>query len=102
MFISSSLELLSHPLYGWAALKTDNHSPVHRPIRVSREPAQASAEAVAFGPEPGVRADTVRYYEREGLLRRHVAEIETETARLAALRAELLGMLAAIPGARLS
>jgi hypothetical protein len=49
-----------------------------------------------------VRADTVRYYEREGLLRRHVAEIETETARLAALRAELLGMLAAIPGARLS
>jgi hypothetical protein len=34
----------------------------------------------------------------EGLLRRYVAEIETEMARLAALRAELLGMLAATPG----
>ena len=34
----------------------------------------------------------------EGLLRRHVAEIETEMARLAALRAELVSMLAAMPG----
>lgn len=34
----------------------------------------------------------------EGLLRRHVTEIETEMARLAALRAELLGMLTAMPG----
>ena len=34
----------------------------------------------------------------EGLLRRHVAEIEQEIERLAVLRAELLGMLAAIPG----
>ncbi len=36
----------------------------------------------------------------EGLLRRHVAEIEMEMEmeRLAALRAGLLGMLAAIPG----
>jgi DNA-binding transcriptional MerR regulator len=33
-----------------------------------------------------------------GLLRRHVAEIEQEMTRLAALRAELLGMLAAMPG----
>jgi DNA-binding transcriptional MerR regulator len=33
-----------------------------------------------------------------GLLRRHVAEIETEMARLAALRDDLLGMLAAMPG----
>jgi hypothetical protein len=46
----------------------------------------------------GVRADTVRYYEREGVLRRHVAEIETEMARLATLRDDLLGMLAAMPG----
>jgi DNA-binding transcriptional MerR regulator len=104
----------------------------------------------------GVRTDTVRYYEREGLLpvpqrtdgehrrygaadvdrllfirgaqrlglrlaeirellavrdtgtcacqpadrllRRHVTEIGTEIERLAALRAELLGMLAAMPG----
>ena len=34
----------------------------------------------------------------EGLLRRHVAEIDKEMDRLAALRAELLGMLAAMPG----
>jgi DNA-binding transcriptional MerR regulator len=34
----------------------------------------------------------------EGLLRRHVTEIETEMQRLADLRAELLGMLAAMPG----
>ena len=34
----------------------------------------------------------------EGLLRRHVAEIEAEMKRLAALRAELLAMLAAMPG----
>jgi DNA-binding transcriptional MerR regulator len=34
----------------------------------------------------------------EGLLRRHVAEIEKKMERLAALRAELLGMLAAMPG----
>ncbi len=34
----------------------------------------------------------------EGLLRRHVTEIDTEIARLAALRAELTGMLAAMPG----
>ena len=34
----------------------------------------------------------------EGLLRRHVPEIETEMQRLADLRAELLGMLAAMPG----
>ena len=34
----------------------------------------------------------------EGLLRRHVAEIETEMARLAALRDDLLAMLAAMPG----
>ncbi len=33
-----------------------------------------------------------------GLLRRHVAEIGTEIARLAALRTELAGMLAAMPG----
>jgi MerR family transcriptional regulator, mercuric resistance operon regulatory protein len=106
--------------------------------------------------QAGVRSDTVRYYEREGLLpaprrtggehrrygaadvdrllfirgaqrlglrlaeirdllavretgacpcepaasflRRHVAEIDREMARLAALRAELHGMLAAMPG----
>lgn len=34
----------------------------------------------------------------ERLLRRHVTEINTEIERLAALRAELLGMLAAMPG----
>ena len=34
----------------------------------------------------------------EGLLRRHVAEIEAELERLGTLRAELLGMLAAMPG----
>ena len=34
----------------------------------------------------------------EGLLRRHVAEIEMEMERLAALRADLLAMLAAMPG----
>ena len=34
----------------------------------------------------------------EGLLRRHVAEIDKEMDRLAALRAELLGVLAAMPG----
>lgn len=34
----------------------------------------------------------------EGLLRRHVTEIETEMQRLAELRAELLGILAAMPG----
>jgi DNA-binding transcriptional MerR regulator len=34
----------------------------------------------------------------EGLLRSHVAEIEMEMERLAALRAELLAMLAAMPG----
>lgn len=34
----------------------------------------------------------------EGLLRHHVTEIEAEMERLAALRAELLGMLAAMPG----
>lgn len=34
----------------------------------------------------------------EGLLRRHVAELDQEIARLAALRAELAGMLAAMPG----
>lgn len=34
----------------------------------------------------------------EVLLRRHVAEIATEIERLAALRAELLTMLAAMPG----
>ena len=34
----------------------------------------------------------------EGLLRRHVAEIDTEIARLTALRAELAGMLVAMPG----
>jgi MerR family transcriptional regulator, mercuric resistance operon regulatory protein len=34
----------------------------------------------------------------EGLLRRHLAEIEQEMERLAALRAELLGMLTAMPG----
>ena len=34
----------------------------------------------------------------EGLLRRHVTEIENEMQRLATLRAELLGMLAAMPG----
>jgi DNA-binding transcriptional MerR regulator len=33
-----------------------------------------------------------------GLLRRHVSEIEQEIDRLARLRAELLGMLAAMPG----
>jgi DNA-binding transcriptional MerR regulator len=33
-----------------------------------------------------------------GLLRRHVSEIEQEIGRLARLRAELLGMLAAMPG----
>jgi len=40
------LELLSHPLYGRVTLRTDNHSPVRRPIRVSRDPAQASAVLV--------------------------------------------------------
>lgn len=35
-----------------------------------------------------------------GLLRSHVAEIGTEMARLAELRDELLGMLAAMPGPR--
>ncbi len=34
----------------------------------------------------------------EGLLRRHVAEIGKEIERLAALRAELLGMLTDMPG----
>jgi DNA-binding transcriptional MerR regulator len=34
----------------------------------------------------------------ERLLRRHVTEIDTEIERLAALRAELAGMLAAMPG----
>lgn len=34
----------------------------------------------------------------EALLRRHVAEIGTEIERLVALRAELLAMLAAMPG----
>ena len=34
----------------------------------------------------------------EGLLRGHIAGIEMEMERLAALRAELLGMLAAMPG----
>ncbi len=34
----------------------------------------------------------------EALLRRHVAEIGTEIERLAALRAELLALLAALPG----
>ncbi len=34
----------------------------------------------------------------EVLLRRHVAEIEREIGRLTALRAELTGMLAAMPG----
>ena len=34
----------------------------------------------------------------ESLLRRHVTEIDQEIARLAALRAELAGMLAAMPG----
>jgi DNA-binding transcriptional MerR regulator len=34
----------------------------------------------------------------ETLLRRHVAEIDQEIKRLAALRAELTGMLAAMPG----
>jgi DNA-binding transcriptional MerR regulator len=34
----------------------------------------------------------------EGLLRRHVAEIGKEIERLAALRAELLGMVTAMPG----
>jgi DNA-binding transcriptional MerR regulator len=34
----------------------------------------------------------------EGLLCRHVAEIDQEITRLAALRAELAGMLAAMPG----
>lgn len=34
----------------------------------------------------------------ESLLRRHVAEIGTEIERLAALRAELLAMLTAMPG----
>jgi DNA-binding transcriptional MerR regulator len=34
----------------------------------------------------------------EGLLRRHVTEIDTEIKRLAALRAELLAVLAALPG----
>ena len=34
----------------------------------------------------------------EGLLRRHVAEIDQEIARLAALRDELACMLAAMPG----
>ena len=34
----------------------------------------------------------------EGLLRRHVAEIDAEMKRLAALRAELRAMLAAMPG----
>jgi DNA-binding transcriptional MerR regulator len=33
-----------------------------------------------------------------GLLRRHVAEIGQELERLMALRAELLGMLSAMPG----
>jgi DNA-binding transcriptional MerR regulator len=33
-----------------------------------------------------------------GLLRRHVAQIEREIERLSALRGELLGMLAALPG----
>jgi len=40
--------LLTHPLYGWAALKIDNYSPIHRVIRlplhgVSREPTQAGS-----------------------------------------------------------
>jgi DNA-binding transcriptional MerR regulator len=34
----------------------------------------------------------------EGLLRRHVAEIDMEMERLAALRADLLNMLAQMPG----
>lgn len=34
----------------------------------------------------------------EGMLRRHVAEIDTEMARLAGLRGQLLAMLAAMPG----
>jgi DNA-binding transcriptional MerR regulator len=34
----------------------------------------------------------------EGMLRRHVAEIDTEMSRLAGLRGELQGMLAAMPG----
>jgi MerR family mercuric resistance operon transcriptional regulator len=34
----------------------------------------------------------------ENLLRRHVAEIEVELARLTALRGDLLGMLATMPG----
>ncbi|WP_433466446.1 heavy metal-responsive transcriptional regulator [Spirillospora sp. CA-128828] len=34
----------------------------------------------------------------EGLLRRHVAEIDAEMARLAALRSELVGMLTRMPG----
>jgi MerR family mercuric resistance operon transcriptional regulator len=34
----------------------------------------------------------------EGLLRRHVSEIESEMERLAALRADLLNMLARMPG----
>jgi len=33
-----------------------------------------------------------------GLLRRHVTQIEQEIERLSALRAELLGMLSAMPG----
>ena len=34
----------------------------------------------------------------EGMLRRHVTEIDTEMARLAGLRAQLVGMLASMPG----
>src|SRR2546428_4692992 len=51
------------------------------------------------GARPGVPHDRhIRSHRRRPLLRRHVAEIEMEMERLAALRAGLLGMLAAMPG----
>jgi DNA-binding transcriptional MerR regulator len=123
-------------------------------MRVDRFAGQLTVGQLAS--RTGVRADTVRYYEREGLLPvpqrtegehrrygradvdrllfirgaqrlglrlaeirelltvrdtgacpcepaagllgRHVAQIEEEIGRLSALRAELLGMLAAMPG----
>lgn len=47
----------------------------------------------------GIAPDTVRYYERAGLLRRRLAELDAEMARLAALRAQMQAMAAALPSA---
>ena len=103
--------------------RANRHDPVLRAGRPAAAPRRTDGEHRRYGPDDLHRLLFIRGAQRlglrlaeirellavrdtgtcacepaEALLRRHVAEIGTEIERLAALRAELLVMLAAMPG----